>query len=116
MDYGIAGFLDHIQKPNFLSFAELTETLTGRRVIQTEHIIDDGTMKPLNAVIDGVDTVVVISFDSSRTDRAATSTEIQATGKFLDDRGRLIFVCPHHDIGEATGLAGQAHAERRLGE
>jgi hypothetical protein len=116
VDQGIAGFLDHIQKRNFQDFAELTETLTGRRVIQTERIIDDGTMKPLNAVIDGVDTIVVISFDSFRTGQAATSAEIQAIRKFLENPDSLIFVCPHHVIGEATGLAGQVRAERQLGE
>jgi hypothetical protein len=26
--------------------------------------------------------------------------------RFLDDPDHLVFVCPHHDIGEATGLAG----------
>ena len=35
-DQGIAGFLDLIQKPNFQAFAEQTEALTGRKVIQIE--------------------------------------------------------------------------------
>src|ERR1700691_6218029 len=67
VDQGIAGFLDHIQKPNFQAFAEQTEALTGHRVIQIERTSDDGATTPLDGVLDGVDSIVVISFDSFRT-------------------------------------------------
>jgi len=48
------------------------EALTGHRVRQIERITDDGAMTPLDRALDGVDSVVVISFDSLRTEQAAT--------------------------------------------
>ena len=116
VDQGIAGFLDHIQKPNFQVFAEQTEALTGHPVIQIERITDDGAMTPLNGALDGVDSIVVISFDSLRSDQAATAAEIDAIRHFLDNPDHLIFVCPHHDIGEATGSIGEERFERQLAE
>jgi hypothetical protein len=116
VDQGIAGFLDHIQKPNFQAFAEQAEAMTGHQVIQIERVNDDGTMTPLNAVIDGVDSIVVISFDSFRTDQAASAAEVQAIQQFLDNPDNLIFVCPHHDIGEIAGLVGEDRVERQLVE
>lgn len=115
IDQGIAGFLDHVQKPNFQAFAEQTESLTGGKVIQIERINDAGTMTPLDGVLDGVDTIVIISFDSLRTGQTASTAEVEAVGRFLDNPDHLIFVCPHHDIGEARGTA-EPHLERRLAE
>src|SRR5580698_10156188 len=61
VDQGIAGFLDHIQKPNFQAFAEQAEAQTGHPVIQTERIGDDGAATPLDeALIGHADTIVVI--------------------------------------------------------
>jgi hypothetical protein len=116
VDQGIAGFLDHIQKPNFQAFAEQAEALTGHPVIQIERITDDGAMTPLNGALDGVDSIVVISFDSLRTDQAATTAEVDAIRHFLVNPDHLIFVCPHHDIGEAVGAAGEDRVERQLAE
>ncbi len=107
VDQGIAGFLDHIQKPNFQAFAEQTKSLTGRPVVQIERVADDGAMTSLDRALDDVDSIVVISFDSLRSDQAATATEVDAIRHFLDDPDHLIFVCPHHDIGEAVGLIGE---------
>jgi hypothetical protein len=116
VDQGIAGFLDHIQKPNFQAFAEQTEALTGHEVIQIERTCDDGAMTPLDGAFDGVDSIVVISFDSLRTGQAATAAEIEAVRHFLDDPDHLIFVCPHHDIGEAEGAVAEGRVERQLAE
>jgi hypothetical protein len=116
IDQGIAGFLDHIQRPNFQAFAEQSEALSGHKVVQIERITDDGSMTPLTGALDGVDTIVVISFDSLRTDQAATIAEIDAVKRFLDNPDHVIFVCPHHDIGEAEGLAGEGRVERQLAE
>jgi hypothetical protein len=115
-DQGIAGFLDHVQRPNFQGFVELTESLTGKPVIQIERIAEDGAMTPLDGALAGVDTIVVISFDSFRTEQAATAAEVRAIRQFLDDPEHLIFICPHHDIGEATDAMGEARAERQLAE
>jgi hypothetical protein len=116
IDQGIAGFLDCVQKPNFHSFVEQTEVLTGHKVIEIERITDDGTVTSLDRALDGVDTVVVISFDSLRTGQAATTEEVEAIRHFLDYPDHLIFVCPHHDIGAAMGLVGEERSERQLVE
>lgn len=114
VDQGIAGFLDHVQKPNFADFAEQIEGQTGRTVAQVERVADDGVMTPLDdALIAGADTIVVISFDSLRTGQAASTSEIDAVRRFLDDPDHLIFVCPHHDIGETDEAPSEARVERQ---
>jgi hypothetical protein len=115
-DQGIAGFLDHVQKPNFQAFANQTEELTGRPVTQIERVADDGAMTTLDGRLAGVDSIVVISFDSFRTDQTATTAEIAALRQFLDHPDHLLFICPHHDIGEATGSVGQERTERQIAE
>jgi hypothetical protein len=117
VDQGIAGFLDHVQKPNFAAFVEQAEEQAGNAVVQIERVVDNGTQTLLDdAVMAGVDTIVVISFDSLRTGQTASASEILAVRRFLDDPDHLIFVCPHHDIGEADGLTGEALLERRTAE
>jgi hypothetical protein len=108
VDQGIGGFLDHVQRPNFQAFAGLAHTLTGRPVLEVERVADDGAVTTLDKALVGVDSVVVISFDSFRTDQVATAAEVEAVGRFLDSPDHMIFICPHHDIGEA--------AERQLAE
>jgi len=115
-DQGIAGFLDLIQKPNFQAFAEQTEALTGRKVIQIERLNDAGTMTPLDVALDGVDSIVIISFDSLRTGQTATTAEVEAVRHFLDNPDHLVFVCPHHDIGEAEGMVEERRLEHQLAE
>lgn len=115
-DQGIAGFLDLIQKPNFQAFAEQTEGLTGRKVIQIERINDAGTMTPLDVALDGVDSIVIISFDSLRTGQTASTAEVEAVRHFLGNPDHLVFVCPHHDIGEAGGMVEERRLERQLAE
>lgn len=117
VDQGIAGFLDHIQKPNFALFAKQAEEKTSHPVIQVERVSDDGIETRLDAALTaGVDTIVVISFDSFRTDQTASSAEIEAVRNFLSMPDHLIFVCPHHDIGEVMGLAGERRIERQTAE
>jgi hypothetical protein len=115
-DQGIAGFLDYVQKANFQAFVEQTQALTGNPVIQIERIADDGAMTPLDSALACVDSVVVISFDSFRTEQTATAAEVEAIRRFLDNPDHLIFICPHHDIGEASGATGEDRAERQLAE
>lgn len=113
-DQGIAGFLDHVQKPNFAAFAALAEAETGRPVRQVERMLDDGTAAPLDDMLIGsTDTIVVISFDSYRTGQAATAQEVDAVRRFLADPDHLIFVCPHHDIGDMPDLAGEVLRDRQ---
>lgn len=117
IDQGVAGFLDHIQKPNFAAFVAQAETETGHSVIQIERVTDDGTVTPLNdALIADIDTIVVISFDSLRTDQAATVAETEAVRRFLSRPDHLVFVCPHHDIGETADVAADKRTERQTAE
>jgi hypothetical protein len=115
-DQGIAGFLDHVQKPNFQAFAAQSEALTGHKVVQVERGTDDGRMTPLDVAIKRVDTVIVISFDSFRTEQAATITEVESIRNFLEDPDHLIFICPHHDIGESAVTAEENLIERQYAE
>ncbi len=117
VDQGVGGFLDHVQKPNFAAFAELAQAQTGRAAIQVEREDDDGVTWPLDeARIAGVDTIVVISFDSLSTGQVAGAAEIAAVRRFLDDPGHLIFVCPHHDIGEAQDEPADARIALQTAE
>src|SRR5271170_4660852 len=76
VDQGIGGFLDHVQKINFTEFAELAGALTGCPAREAERVADDGRITLLDeALLTGVDTVIVISFDSFRTSQAATPNE-----------------------------------------
>jgi hypothetical protein len=76
VDQGIAGFLDHVQKPNFTAFIEQAEKQTGHGVMQIERVMDDGTSTLLDdAVLTGIDTIVVISFDSFRTAQTASASK-----------------------------------------
>jgi hypothetical protein len=117
VDQGIAGFLDHVQKPNFIAFVEQAAKQTGHAAVQIERVMDDGTSTLLDdAVISGIDTIVIISFDSLRTGQTASASEVAAVRRFLDEPDHLVVVCPHHDIGEAEALTGEELLERRTAE
>jgi hypothetical protein len=107
---GIAGFLDHIMKRNFAAFVAQASAQTGNLVGELERVEDDGKQIPLDdALLGELDTLIVISFDSLRSRQRASEAEIRAAKSFLAKRGNLMFVCLHHDIGDAAGLA---HDER----
>ncbi|RFU49724.1 hypothetical protein [Paraburkholderia sp. DHOC27] len=116
-DQSVGGFLDHIMKRNFTAFIELAAALTGQRVIEVERVADDGTLTPLDAhLLGGVDTLIVISFDSLRTAQTAASSEIDALRTFLAQRDNLAFICPHHDIGEVAELSESEQLARQIAE
>ena len=116
-DQGIAGFLDHIMKRNFTDFVELAAALTGQSVTEIERVTDDGTLTPLEArLLDGVDTLIVISFDSLRTAQTAASGEIEAVRTFLGHADHLAFICPHHDIGDVTDLPENEQLQHQIAE
>lgn len=98
---GIAGFLDQILKKNFAAFVELAREQTGQSVLEIERGNNNGQRVQLDqATLSAVDTVVIISFDSLRTNQQASPGEIAAVEAFLENPGNLLFVCPHHDIGD----------------
>jgi hypothetical protein len=98
---GIGGFLDHIQRPNFVAFAERAGSITGRPVTTVERADGDGVLSPITGeLLSDIDTFVVISFDSVRTDQRPSEDEIETLRDFLDVPGNLVVVAPHHDIGD----------------
>ncbi|APO70762.1 hypothetical protein IE4872_PD00223 (plasmid) [Rhizobium gallicum] len=100
-DQGIAGFLDHIMKQNFAEFVRLGEAVTGHPVVEIERVGDGGLYIPLLwDSLENIDTLVVISFDSLRTYQQASQAEIEFVRSFLNKPDHLLFVGPHHDIGE----------------
>jgi hypothetical protein len=103
-DQGVGGFLDNIQLPNFKLFGDLAAAWTGNPVRCAERRTDAGLCMLEAGFLAGVDTLVVISFDSSRTEQQASDTEIAAIRSFLDNPDHTLFVCPHHDIGDADEL------------
>jgi hypothetical protein len=116
-DQSVAGFLDHIMKRNFAAFVELAETLSGRQVLQIERGADDGGRTPLDAgVLDGADTLIVISFDSVRTRQEAGAKEVHAVRRFLAHADHLVCICPHHNIGDVPDLPHDARLARQLGD
>jgi hypothetical protein len=89
-DQSIAGFLDHIMKRNFTAFVDLAAELTGESVTEIERVADDGMLTPLDAhLLNEVDTLIVISFDSLRTVQTAGNAEIEALRSFLEEPDHL---------------------------
>ncbi len=72
-DQTIAGFLDHIMKQNFVAFVEQASAQTGQPVLELERVQDDGRQTLLSDDwVQNVDTLIIISFDSFRTDQQPT--------------------------------------------
>lgn len=112
-DQGVGGFLDNIQLANFKLFADLAASWTGNPVRRAERRTDAGLCALDAEFLAGVDTLVVISFDSSRTEQQAGEAEIGAIRSFLDDPDHTLFICPHHDIGDADELPESERLARR---
>lgn len=116
-DQSVAGFLDHIMKPNFAAFVEFAGAQTGEPVVQVERVVDDGRPTPLDSdVLENVDTVIVISFDSFRTNQIASDIELSAVRRFLAQPDHLLFICPHHDIGDVPELSHDERLQRQVAE
>jgi hypothetical protein len=116
-DQSVAGFLDHIMKRNFTGFVELASKLTGQPVREIERIVDDGCIAALDAeIFDGADTLIIISFDSLRTGQKAGRVEIEAVRAFLGRPDHLVFICPHHDIGDVPDLAHGERVKRQVAD
>jgi hypothetical protein len=112
-DQGVEGFLDNIQLANFKLFADLAASWTGNPVRRAERRTAAGLCAVDAEFLEGVDTLVVISFDSSRTEQQASDAEIGAVRSFLDDPHHTLFICPHHDIGSADELPESERLARR---
>ena len=112
-DQGIGGFLDHIQLADFKLFTDCVASWTGNPVRRAERRSDGGVCALDAKFLTDIDTLIIISFDSYKTQQWASEAEINATRLFLDDPGHTVFVCPHHDIGDAHELPAGARLARQ---
>jgi hypothetical protein len=116
-DQSVAGFLDHIMKRNFTAFVEQAGTLTGQPVMEIERVADESVLTRLDAnILEGVDTLIVISFDSLRSGQSAGATEVEAVRQFLAQPDHLVFACPHHDIGDVPELPHDERVQRQIAD
>jgi hypothetical protein len=115
-DQGIAGFIENILLENFRMFLELAQGWSGgpvrvaHRKTAASHVLLDAKF------LSGIDTLVVISFDSLRTQQQASSDEIAAVAEFLKDTNHRAFICPHHDIGNVDGVPADQWLSRQESE
>jgi hypothetical protein len=110
----VAGFLDHIMKQNFAAFVDFASRETGHPVIEVERVVDTEQLTPRDApLLQAIDTLIVISFDALRTGQQASAGEIEAVRTFLAKPGNVALICPHHDIGESSGLDHDAQLHRQ---
>jgi hypothetical protein len=104
-DQGIAGFFDNILLRNYSLFCEDMRVRSGNVVRTIERCTSAGKATLLDGdLLDRVDILIIVSFDSQRTAQHPDEIELTAIRKFLDDPGRTLFVCPHHDIGNVDGI------------
>ncbi|MEZ0221630.1 MAG: hypothetical protein ACAH22_15135 [Tardiphaga sp.] len=116
-DQGIAGFLDHIMKQNFAAFVNLGEASTGHLVVEIERVAEGGRLTPLGPEsLQDIDTIIVISFDSLRTNQQTSRAEIDFVRSFLSAPDHLLFVGPHHDIGEEKARAHEETVARLVAD
>ena len=114
---GIDGFLEAIFLHNFSRFGEQVAALTGGPLRQIQRRAAAGEIIPLEAAqLDATDTLIIISFDSKRTAQAASAAEVEAIRNFLARPETMLFVCPHHDIGDTEGLSSDAALARQAAE
>jgi hypothetical protein len=99
-DQGIAGFLDHILLANFAMFADFASFLTGNSVRIAQRQTRAAHTALSSQWLVGVDTLIIISWDSNRSKQQATPEELQAARALLDTPGSTVFICPHHDVGD----------------
>jgi hypothetical protein len=104
---GIAGFLDNILLQNYSLFLDDMRSRSGNVVRIVERCTSDGEITLLDGdCLDGVDILIIVSFDSQRTAQHPSEGESAAIRDFLEDPGHTLFVCPHHDIGDVEGVQG----------
>jgi hypothetical protein len=101
---GIEGFMDDVILSDFQFFRRHIEDETGNLVSVAQRRAGD-IETPLGLVCSGGnDTLIVVSLDHQRTGQTASAEEIDAAREFLADSRHTLIVCPHHDIGDVTGL------------
>lgn len=112
----IDGFLAAVFLQNFASFGDVVAQITGRPLQTAQRRTTTGAVPLDAALLDSVDTLIVISVDSRRTGQTVTSAEVAAVRAFLARPDAMLFVCPHHDIGDTEDLVGPAAQARVVAE
>ena len=107
---GIQGFMDDVILSDFQFFRSHIEVETGNPVSVVQRRAGDIDTSLSAVCSGGNNTLVVVSLDHQRTGQTASGEEIDAARKFLADSSHTLIVCPHHDIGDVTGLP----ADQRL--
>jgi len=115
-DQGIAGFLDHILLANFAMFADFASSLTGNSVRIAQRQTRAAHTALSSQWLVGVDTLIIISWDSNRSKQQATPEELQAVRALLDKPGSTVFICPHHDVGDVRDLSADEGFRSREAE
>jgi hypothetical protein len=113
---GIDGFLETIFLQNFARFGEEVAVRTGQPMRQIQRCMAGGETPLDAAILDEIDTLIIISFDTQRTGQAAAEAEVSAVRAFLARPDAMLFVCPHHDVGDTEGLAPDTARERQIAE
>src|ERR1700722_8843774 len=87
-DQGIAGFFDNILLQNYSLFREDMRIRSGNAVRIVERCTHEGTKSLLDGdLLDGVDILIIVSFDSQRTGQHPNERELAAIRKFLANPG-----------------------------
>jgi len=80
-----------------------------------ERVAVDGTHTPLaRELVCGLDTLIVISFDSVRTGQRADAHELNTLRHFLEVPGNLLVVAPHHNLGDDPEVEFRHHEDRTI--
>jgi len=84
-DQGIAGVIDHSVKKNFVAFIEQASAESGHCVLEIERGGHDGRQIGLDSgLLETIDTLIIIGFDSMRTAQRASDAEVATVRSFLD--------------------------------
>jgi len=114
-DQSIDGYLGRVMKQNFAAFVKQAGAQTGHPVVEIERVADDGAQTGLDAALtDPADTLIVISLDCLRTHQEASAADVEAVRRFLAHPDHLVFICPHHDVGEVSALSDHERLERQV--
>jgi hypothetical protein len=102
---GIAGFLDNVLLQNYFLFREDIRIRSGNVVRLVERCTSEGKVTLLDGdFLDNFDILIIVSFDSQRTNQHPSEAELASVRRFLDHPAHTLFICPHHDIGNVDGV------------
>jgi hypothetical protein len=113
---GIQGFLEAIFLQNFARFGEEVAAETGTPLCQVQRRTSSADTLLDTHLLNAIDTLIVISFDSQRTKQSVTEAEVAALRDFLARPETMLFVCPHHEVGDVEGLGADTALARQVAE